>query len=48
MLNELLKKLYSAIISSDKKQEEKTRKQLEKIGCDRITQNILLKELFKK
>ena len=48
MLNDLLKTLYIAVISSDKKQEEKIRKQLEKIGCDRITQNILLKELYKK
>ena len=44
-MEETLKELLNAIKNGDKKEENRLRKGLEKLGMDYYTQNVLLKEL---
>lgn len=45
MLNEYLQALKDAIKNGDKKEESRLRKELNKLGMDNFTQNVLLKEI---
>ena len=45
MLNEYLQALKKAIENEDKKEENRIRKELNKLGMDNFTQNVLLKEI---
>ena len=45
MLNEYLQALKKAIENGDKKEENRIRRELNKLGMDNFTQNILLKEI---
>lgn len=45
MLNDLLQELKKAIKDGNTKEEKRLRKELNKLGMDDFTQNILLKEI---
>ena len=45
MLNDLLQALKQAIKDGNKAEEKRLRQELNKLGMDNLTQNILLKEI---
>ena len=45
MLNDLLQALKNAITDGNKAEEKRLRKELNKLGMDNLTQNVLLKEI---
>lgn len=45
MLNDLLQALKKAIKDGNEKEEKRLRKELNKLGMDDLTQNVLLKEI---